>query len=105
MNWDDVKAATEKVWKEFGPLDILVNNAAEIANDVLTWRKITEESIDRALDVDVKGTMLMILEVGKRMFERRSGTIVNIASHVIAMGTPRAPQYAAGKEGVIGLTK
>jgi 3-oxoacyl-[acyl-carrier protein] reductase len=105
MNWEEVKSATERVWKEFGPIDLLVNNAAEIANDVLSWRKITEESIDHTLNVDVKGTMLVTHEVWKRMFERRSGTIVNIASHVIAMGTPRAPQYAAGKEGVIGPTK
>lgn len=104
-NWAEVKSATEKVWTEFGPVDVLVNNAAEIANDCLSWRNITEESIDHTLDVDVKGTMLVTHEVGKRMFERKSGTIVNIASHVIAMGTPRAPQYAAGKEGLIGLTK
>ena len=104
-DWDQVRAATEKAWTEFGPMDVLVNNAAEIANDVLTWRKITEQSIDHTLDVDVKGTMLVTHEVGKRMFDRKSGTIVMIASHVIAMGTPRAPQYAAGKEGVIGLTK
>ena len=105
MNWAEVKSATEEVWRDFGPIDLLINNAAEIANDVLSWRNITEESIDHTLDVDVKGTMLVTHEIGKRMFERKSGTIVNIASHVIAMGTPRAPQYAAGKEGVIGLTK
>ena len=39
------------------------------------------------------------------MLERKSGTIVNVASNVIVTGSPRAPQYAASKYGVIGLTK
>lgn len=104
-NWEEVKAMAEGVWKAFGPIDLLINNAGEVANKQMSWRQVTEEYVDQTLDVDIKGTMFVIHEVGKRMFERRSGTIVNIASHVIAIGTPRAPQYAAGKEGVIGLTK
>lgn len=104
-NFEEIKSVTENVWKEFGPIDVLVNNAADIANQQLSWRQINEEWIEHTLEVDIKGTMLMTHEVGRRMFERRSGTVVNIASHVIAFGTPRAPQYAAGKEGVIGITK
>jgi 3-oxoacyl-[acyl-carrier protein] reductase len=104
-NWAEVKSMTETVWSQFGPIDLLINNAGEVANKQMSWRQVTEKWIDETLDVDVKGTMFVIHEIGKRMYERKSGTIVNIASHVIAIGTPRAPQYAAGKEGVIGLTK
>jgi NAD(P)-dependent dehydrogenase (short-subunit alcohol dehydrogenase family) len=39
------------------------------------------------------------------MLERGKGNIVNIASTVVVRGSPRAPQYAAGKYGIIGLTK
>ncbi len=103
--WDEVKAMTEKVWQEFGPLDLLVNNSGDVSNKQMSWRQITEEAIDQTLAVDIKGTLYMIHEIGQRMLERKSGTIVNVASNVIVTGSPRAPQYAASKYGVIGLTK
>jgi 3-oxoacyl-[acyl-carrier protein] reductase len=103
--WDQVKEATEKVWTEFGPLDLLVNNSGEVSRTQMSWRDITEEAIDQTLAVDVKGTLFMTQEVGKRMLDKKSGTIVNVASNVIVTGSPRAPQYAASKYGVIGLTK
>ncbi|MHB8568450.1 MAG: SDR family NAD(P)-dependent oxidoreductase [Nitrososphaerales archaeon] len=103
--WDEVKSMTEKVWNDFAPIDLLVNNSGEVSKTQMSWRDITEEAIDQTLAVDVKGTLFMIHEVGKRMFERKYGTIVNVASNVIVTGSPRAPQYAASKYGVIGLTK
>jgi 3-oxoacyl-[acyl-carrier protein] reductase len=47
----------------------------------------------------------MTHEFGTRMLQRERGAIVNIGSTVIVRGSPRAPQYAAGKYGVLGLTK
>jgi 3-oxoacyl-[acyl-carrier protein] reductase len=47
----------------------------------------------------------MVHEFGQRMLERGGGAIVNIGSTVIVRGSPRAPQYAAGKYGVLGITK
>src|SRR5437868_2829026 len=44
-------------------------------------------------------------EVGSRMLEQGGGTIVNVCSNVVVTGSPRAPQYAASKYGVLGLTK
>jgi NAD(P)-dependent dehydrogenase (short-subunit alcohol dehydrogenase family) len=70
-----------------------------------SWREVTEESIDHVLAVDIKGTMLMVHEFGIRMVERERGSIVNIGSTVIVRGSPRAPQYAASKYGVLGVTK
>lgn len=103
--WSEVKSMTEKVWKEFGPLDLLVNNSGDVSNKQMSWRDITEEAIDQTLAVDIKGTLYMIHEVGSRMLQQKHGTIVNVASNVIVTGSPRAPQYAASKYGVIGLTK
>jgi len=103
--WAEVKAMVEHVWKNFGRLDLLVNNSGEVSNKQMSWRDITEEAIDQTLAVDVKGTLFMMHEVGTRMLEAQSGTIVNVASNVIVTGSPRAPQYAASKYGVIGLTK
>ncbi|MEM3101966.1 MAG: SDR family oxidoreductase [Candidatus Caldarchaeum sp.] len=103
--WDEVKQAVDKVWREFGPVDVLVNNVGDTAPGQMSWREITEERIDRVLAVDIKGTLFMTHEVGSRMLERKKGVIVNICSNVISTGSPRAPQYAASKYGVLGLTK
>jgi 3-oxoacyl-[acyl-carrier protein] reductase len=103
--WADVKRMTEEVFQRFGRVDVLVNNVGDMASDQKSWREITEEAIDHVLDVDIKGTMFMLHEFGSRMMEQGNGVIVNIGSRVVAAGSPRAPQYAAGKYGVIGLTK
>jgi 3-oxoacyl-[acyl-carrier protein] reductase len=103
--WHEVKQAVDQAWQGFGRLDILINNAGEVSRNQMSWREITEEAIDQTLAVDVKGTLFCIHEVGKRMLEQRSGTIVNVCSNVIVTGSPRAPQYAASKYGVVGLTK
>jgi NAD(P)-dependent dehydrogenase (short-subunit alcohol dehydrogenase family) len=104
-SWDEIRAMTERVFAEFDGLDVLVNNVGDVASEQMSWRDLDEAVIDRVLAVDIKGTMLMIHEVGTRMMEQGHGTIVNVASTVVVRGSPRAPQYAAGKYGVIGLTK
>jgi len=103
--WDDIRAMIAGAWSETGGIDVLMNNVGDIATDQTTWREIDEAVIDRVLAVDIKGTMLMIHEMGTRMLERGHGAIVNIASTVVVRGSPRAPQYAAGKYGILGLTK
>ncbi len=103
--WSEVKSMIAQVWKDFGPIDLLVNNSGEVSRTQMSWRDITEEAIDETLAVDIKGTLFMLQEMGLKMLERKSGTIVNVASNVIVTGSPRAPQYAASKYGVIGLTK
>jgi 3-oxoacyl-[acyl-carrier protein] reductase len=103
--WDDVKRLMTQTFEAFGRLDVLVNNVGDMAPEQTSWRDISEALIDRVLSVDIKGTMLMIHEAGTRMVAQGGGTIVNIGSRVVAAGSPRAPQYAAAKYGVIGLTK
>ncbi len=49
--------------------------------------------------------MLCVHEFGSRMLEAGHGSIVNIGSTVIVRGSARAPQYAAAKYGILGLTK
>ena len=102
---DDVKRITERSFAEFGHVDVLVNNVGDMALDQKSWRELDEKVIDHTLAVDIKGTMFMIHEVGSRMMDGKGGVIVNIGSQVVIAGSPRAPQYAAAKYGVIGLTK
>lgn len=104
-SWDDVRTMTGEVFDHFGGLDVLINNVGDVAPEQMSWRDIDEELIDRVLAVDIKGTMFMLHEFGTRMMAQGHGTIVNVTSTVIVRGSPRAPQYAAGKYGAVGLTK
>lgn len=101
----DVQRITNAAFSEFGHVDVLVNNVGDMALAQTSWRQMDEKAVDHMLAVDIKGTMFMIHEVGSRMMELGGGSIVNIGSQVVIAGSPRAPQYAAAKYGVIGLTK
>jgi 3-oxoacyl-[acyl-carrier protein] reductase len=98
--------AVEAMVERLGRIDVLVNNVGDAAPEQQSWRDLDEALIDRVLLTDVKGTMLVTQLVGSRMLERGGGgAIVNVCSNVVVTGSPRAPQYAASKYGVIGLTK
>ncbi len=104
--WDKVKAMADKVWNEFSRCDVLINNAGETAATQMSWRDLDEDSIDETLSLDLKGTLLCTHEFGKRMLDtQKNGNIVNISSNVVVTGSPRAPQYAAAKYGILGITK
>jgi 3-oxoacyl-[acyl-carrier protein] reductase len=101
-SWDEIKRMAE----EAGDVDVLVNNVGDMASSQHSWRELDEATVDHVLDVDIKGTMLMVHEFGVRMLDRGArGAIVNIGSTVIVRGSPRAPIYAAGKYGLLGITK
>jgi 3-oxoacyl-[acyl-carrier protein] reductase len=99
--WDDIK----RMVSEAGEVDVLVNNVGDMASEQNSWQELTEATIDHVLGVDIKGTMLMVHEFGSAMKARGRGAIVNIGSTVIVRGSPRAPVYAAGKYGLLGITK
>jgi NAD(P)-dependent dehydrogenase (short-subunit alcohol dehydrogenase family) len=104
-DWAAVRSLAERVFDQVGRLDVLVNNVGDVAPEQMSWRDVSQETVDRVLDVDVKGTLYMHHEFGSRMLDQGNGAIVNVASTVVVRGSPRAPQYAAGKYGVLGLTK
>jgi 3-oxoacyl-[acyl-carrier protein] reductase len=99
--WEEIK----RMVADAGDVDVLVNNVGDMASDQNGWEDLREEVIDHCLAVDIKGTMLMVHEFGKAMKARGRGAIVNIGSTVIVRGSPRAPIYAAGKYGLLGITK
>ncbi|HEY2601605.1 MAG TPA: SDR family oxidoreductase [Thermoleophilaceae bacterium] len=103
--WDEVRRMADDAFGQAGRVDALVNNVGDMAADQTSWRELTEASIDHVLAVDIKGTMLMTHEFGLRMIDHGGGSITNIGSTVIVRGSARAPQYAAGKYGVLGITK
>jgi 3-oxoacyl-[acyl-carrier protein] reductase len=101
-SWEEIKRMAD----DAGDVDALVNNVGDMASSQTSWSEPDEATIDHVLAVDIKGTMLMVHEFGTRMLERGArGAIVNIGSTVIVRGSPRAPIYAAGKYGLLGITK
>ncbi|MEY9852931.1 3-oxoacyl-[acyl-carrier protein] reductase [Leifsonia sp. EB41] len=104
-DWEEVKRLRDEVFEAVGTLDVLVNNVGDVATDLMSWRDLTPETLDRVVDVDVKGTLTMVHEFGGRMVEQGHGAIVNIGSTVIVRGSARAPVYAAGKYALLGITK
>jgi 3-oxoacyl-[acyl-carrier protein] reductase len=105
VEWAQVAAMADAAFEAMGQVDVLVNNVGDVAREQMSWRDITEESIDHVLAVDIKGTMACIHEFGQRMLDQGHGSIVNIGSTVIVRGSARAPQYAAAKYGLLGATK
>ncbi len=105
VEWAQVAALADAAFDQLGGVDVLVNNVGDVAREQMSWRDITEESVDHVLAVDIKGTMACIHEFGQRMLDQGHGSIVNIGSTVIVRGSARAPQYAAAKYGLLGINK
>ncbi len=99
----DVTAMIDQVAEKFGKIDILVNNAG-ITRDGLIIR-MKEEDWDLVLSINLKGAFNCTKAVLKYMTKQRTGTIINIASIVGAMGNAGQANYVASKAGLIGLTK
>lgn len=91
------------VKKEFGTIDVLVNNAG-ITRDMLLMR-MSEDEFDSVINTNLKGTFNMVRHVSNVMLKQRSGAIINMASVVGVTGNMGQANYAASKAGVIGLTK
>lgn len=93
----------KKAKKEFGTVNVLVNNAG-ITKDMLLMR-MSEEQFDSVIQTNLKGTFNMIRHVSSVMLKQRSGAIINMSSVVGVTGNAGQANYAASKAGVIGLTK
>lgn len=102
-NIDDVKALVDGAVKEFGGVDIFVNNAG-VTRDGLMLR-MTEEDWDLVMDINLKGAFNCIKTAVRPMMKKKSGSIINIASVVGVMGNAGQANYSASKGGLIALTK
>jgi NAD(P)-dependent dehydrogenase (short-subunit alcohol dehydrogenase family) len=98
----DVKAMVEKTREAFGPVDVLVNNAAK-ATDA-DFLDLGEGSWDEDVTVTLKGPFLCSQTVLADMMERGSGVILNISS-VNALGYYGNEAYSAAKAGLLNLTR
>jgi NAD(P)-dependent dehydrogenase (short-subunit alcohol dehydrogenase family) len=100
----DVDAAVARVEREWGRLDVLVNNAGITGRSFPIW-ELADEDWQRVIDVDLTSIFLCCRAAVKVMLRQGSGRIVNIASIAGKEGNPTLVPYSAAKAGVIGLTK
>lgn len=92
-----------EVLKEFGTIDVCVNNAG-ISKDNLLLR-MSPEQWDEVMDVNLKSVFNMTKQVIRPMMKARKGSIVNMSSIIGIRGNAGQSSYAASKAGIIGFTK
>ena len=96
-------ALVDAVVKEWGGIQVLVNNAG-ITRDNLAMR-MKDDDWDAVIDANLKGVFRMSRAVMRPMMKQRYGRIINITSVVGASGNPGQANYAAAKAGVAGMTR
>lgn len=99
----DCEALVNDTVKEFGAIDVCVNNAG-ISKDNLLLR-MTEEQWDEVMDVNLKSVFNMTKQVIRPMMKAKKGSIINMSSIIGIRGNAGQSSYAASKAGIIGFTK
>lgn len=96
----DVRRLFDETEHHFGGVDVLINNAGIMA--LSTIADSDDESVDRQIDINFKGTFNTLREAAKRM--RDGGRVVNFSSSVVAMLQPTYGVYAGTKAAVEAMT-
>lgn len=99
----EVRRNIMAIKKQFGHIDVLVNNAGVEFNELIGM--ISRENMEKMFKVNVFGTIEMIQAVSRIMARNKSGSIINISSMVGLRGNPGQLVYSATKGAVIALTK
>lgn len=99
----DIVDMVEKVSKEFGKIEILINNAGVTAD--AQFYKMTDEQFDKVIDVNLKGTYYFSKAVVPFMMEQKYGKIVHASSVSAYNGNFGQSNYAATKAGIMGMTR
>jgi 3-oxoacyl-[acyl-carrier protein] reductase len=102
-NYEAAQQLAADVLKEFGTIDVLINNAG-ITKDNLLMR-ISEEDFDTVIEVNLKSVFNLTKAVIRPMMKQRAGSIINMSSVVGLKGNAGQANYAASKAGILGFTK
>ena len=101
--FDTAQELAKEILKEFGSIDVLVNNAG-ITKDNLLMR-ISEDDFDKVIEVNLKSVFNMTKAVIRPMMKQRAGSIINMSSVVGLKGNAGQSNYAASKAGIVGFSK
>jgi len=101
-----VRKMVAETVKQFGTVDILINNAAYFMS---VWKgpfwEMTVEEFDKAMAVNVRGSWLCAKAVAPYMQKQKSGKIINISSNVALTGNPNYIHYVTSKGALIAMTR
>ena len=100
---DAVAAVVKEIVKDFGGIQILVNNAGITKDKLVPMMKAAD--FDAVIDTNLKGSFYMTKGVYPLFLKQKGGKIINISSVSGLTGNPGQANYSASKAGVIGLTK
>ncbi|MBV8254554.1 MAG: 3-oxoacyl-[acyl-carrier-protein] reductase [Chitinophaga sp.] len=101
--YEECEVLVAEVLKEFGSIDICVNNAG-ISKDNLLLR-LSQDQWDDVMDINLKSVYNMTKQVIRPMMKAKSGSIINMSSVIGIMGNAGQSSYAASKAGIIGFSK
>ncbi len=102
-DYSSAESAVQRVLRDYGKIDVLVNNAG--ISQIKLFTDITPEDWSRVISVDLTGVYNMTHAAVKPMISRKYGAVVNISSVWGVYGGACESAYSAAKAGVIGLTK
>lgn len=102
-NREQTRQVAQEVLNRYGKIDVLINNAGIIKDDLIT--KMTEEEWDHVIDIDLKGPFNCTQAVAEDMIKHGNGEIINVSSIVGIYGNIGQVNYASAKAGLIGMTK
>ena len=100
---EDIDNMVEQTLKQFGTVDILVNNAAR--DLVVPIMKMKEEGWDKVMDSGLKGYFRAVQAAGMVMVDNRKGNIINIVSINATMVDPYDGVYGTAKAGLVQMTR
>ncbi len=101
-HYGDVKDAFDKVTEKYGRIDVLVNNAG--ISESTPFAAYTEDTFDKVMDLNVKGTFNCSRVAAEVMEKQGSGVILNTSSMVSISGQPSGVAYPTSKFAVNGFT-
>lgn len=101
--WEDCNRLAEKAWKEFGKIDVLVNNAG-MSPLYHSLPEVTEELFDKVQDVNLKGPFRLAVIVGERMSKGEGGSIINVSSTSAVQPSAVELPYGMAKAGLNAMT-
>ncbi len=104
----EIKNMVDKTLDKYGQVDVLVNNAGyPILDNIwdVSFEQISDEVLERVLDVDTGGTYRCCREVLPLMVEKRRGVIINISSTPAISGYIKGAPYTVAKAANLGITK
>ncbi len=102
-NFNAANQLVDDVLKDFGSIDVLINNAG-ITKDNLLMRML-EKDFDAVMDINMKSVFNLTKAVTPTMLKKKSGSIINMSSVVGIKGNSGQSNYAASKAAINGFTK